>query len=94
MTDNLTTLEIVRGRLANGRTIADSDVHKLVAEIDRLREMNERLMAAVWMVGNMDTEHDKRAWWATFDPLWKEVAQEPRVQEWADRAALRETGHD
>jgi hypothetical protein len=66
----------------------------LLAERDRLREMNERLMAAVWMVGNMDTEHDKRAWWATFDPLWKEVAQEPRVQEWADRAFLKETGRD
>jgi hypothetical protein len=63
-------------------------------EIERLRVMNERLMAAVWMVGNMDTDHDKRAWWATFDPLWKEVAQEPRVQEWADRAALKEAGHE
>lgn len=34
----MTTLEIVRGRLANGLTISDSDVHKLVAEIDRLRQ--------------------------------------------------------
>ena len=34
----LDTVEIVRQRLADGRTIADSDVHKLVAEIDRLRE--------------------------------------------------------
>jgi hypothetical protein len=63
-------------------------------ERNRLRVMNERLMAAVWMVGNMDTDHDKCAWWATFDPLWKEVAQEPRVQEWADRAALGETEHE
>ena len=38
MSDKLTALEIVRGRLANGLTIADSDVRKLVAEIDRLRE--------------------------------------------------------
>jgi uncharacterized protein (UPF0335 family) len=30
-------LEIVRRRLADGRTIADSDVHRLVREIDRLR---------------------------------------------------------
>jgi hypothetical protein len=37
MSDKLTTLEIVRGRLANGLTIADSDIHKLVAEIERLR---------------------------------------------------------
>jgi hypothetical protein len=34
----LDTVEIVRQRLADGRTIADSDVHKLVAEIDRLRK--------------------------------------------------------
>jgi hypothetical protein len=34
----LDTVEIVRQRLADGRTIADSDVHKLVAEIDRLKE--------------------------------------------------------
>ncbi len=44
MSDKLTTLEIVRGRLANGRTIADSDVHKLVAEIDRLRAGLLRVM--------------------------------------------------
>lgn len=38
MTDKSeTTVEIVRQRLADGRTIADSDVHKLVVEIDRLR---------------------------------------------------------
>ena len=74
---------------------ATADVLERAAdEIERLREMNKRLMAAVWMVGNMDTDHDKCAWWATFDPLWKEVAQEPRVQEWADRAALKEMGHE
>lgn len=32
-----TTVDIVRQRLADGRTIADSDVHKLVHEIDDLR---------------------------------------------------------
>jgi hypothetical protein len=79
-----------------GRKCAQLEVRaeQAEAERDRLRAMNERLMAAVWMVGNMDTEHDKRAWWATFDPLWEEVAQEPRVQEWADRAALGETEHE
>ena len=46
MTDKLTTLEIVRGRLANGRTIADSDVHKLVVEIDRLRRAWLRVIQA------------------------------------------------
>ncbi len=34
----LDTVEIVRWRLADGRTIADSDVHKLVAKIDQLKE--------------------------------------------------------
>jgi hypothetical protein len=73
---------------------AADELGLVIEERNRLRVMNERLMAAVWMVGNMDTDHDKRAWWATFDPLWKEVAQEPRVQEWADRAALKEIGHE
>jgi hypothetical protein len=36
------TLAIVRRRLADGRTIADSDVHKLVAQIDQLKaELSE-----------------------------------------------------
>ena len=33
----LNTVEIVRKRLADGRTITDGDVHRLVAEIDHLR---------------------------------------------------------
>lgn len=49
------------------------------------RDFVERLKAAVWMVGNMDTPQDKAAWWATFEPLWREVAQDPRVQDYADR---------
>lgn len=49
----------------------------------------ERLKAAVWMVGNMDTEQDKAAWWATFGPLWEEIGQDPRVQDWADREAAK-----
>ena len=32
----MTTVEVVRRRLADGRTIADRDVRELVAEIDRL----------------------------------------------------------
>lgn len=31
------TTELVRMRLADGRTIADADVHQLIAEIDRLK---------------------------------------------------------
>lgn len=41
--ETLDTVEIVRRRLADGRTIADSDVHMLVAEIDRLRKTLEVL---------------------------------------------------
>jgi hypothetical protein len=32
------TLTLVRWRLAEGRTIADSDVHKLVAQIEQLKD--------------------------------------------------------
>lgn len=41
--ETLDTVEIVRRRLANGRAIADADVHRLVAEIDRLRKTLEVL---------------------------------------------------
>jgi hypothetical protein len=41
------TVEIVRRRLADGRTIADSDVHRLVAEVDRLRASNASLRASL-----------------------------------------------
>lgn len=37
MSETLDTVQIVRRRLADGRTIADADVNRLVAEIDRLR---------------------------------------------------------
>jgi hypothetical protein len=37
-------------------------------------EFVNKLMAAVWMVGNMDTEQDKAAWWRTFGSVWQEVA--------------------
>jgi hypothetical protein len=48
----------------------------------------DRLKAAVFMVGNMDTPEDKAAWWATFGPLWEEVAAEgPEVQRYADTMA-------
>jgi hypothetical protein len=56
------------------------------AEITQELDFTKRLMAAVWMVGNMDTEQDKAAWWANFEPLWNEVAQDPHVQEYADAA--------
>jgi hypothetical protein len=55
MSDKLTTLEIVRGRLANGRTIADSDVHKLVAEIDRLRAALTNCLSFLRATGEGDT---------------------------------------
>ncbi|MGG5810985.1 hypothetical protein [Falsiroseomonas sp. CW058] len=37
------TVEIVRQRLADGRTIADIDVHRLVEEIDGLRKALTRV---------------------------------------------------
>lgn len=48
--------------------------------LDEIRQ----LRAAVWMVGNMDTDEDKAAWWRTFDPVWKEVAEHYGVQAQAD----------
>lgn len=47
-----------------------------------------RLRAAVWMVGNMDTDQDRAAWWSTFDPVWKEVAENHGVQAQADADAM------
>jgi hypothetical protein len=29
---------------------------------------------AVWLVGNMDTEEDKAAWWKDFEDLWQQAA--------------------
>lgn len=40
------TTERVRRRLADGRVIADIDVHRLVAEIDRLRREKRFLFQA------------------------------------------------
>jgi hypothetical protein len=108
MSDKLTTLEIVRGRLANGRTIADSDVHKLVAEIDRLREQVllleatgaeaadaiERLQAAVqWFIDNDETNQGDEPMPEFGGQSWNEINAY-----WVDglnraRAALKETGH-
>jgi hypothetical protein len=44
----------------------------------------QRLKAAVWMVGNMDTPDDKAAWWLTFGDLFKEIAADPQAQKYAD----------
>jgi molybdenum-dependent DNA-binding transcriptional regulator ModE len=57
----LDTVEIVRGRLADGRTIADSDVHKLVAEIDRLRKALERAADTLSDASLLDAWADARA---------------------------------
>lgn len=44
--------------------------------MDEIRQ----LRAAVWMVGNMNTEHDRAAWWRTFGALWAQVAQHHGAQ--------------
>lgn len=48
------TVDVVRRRLADGRTIADADVHALVAEIDRLRAALTRLRDCDWTIGRGD----------------------------------------
>lgn len=46
----------------------------------------QKLVAAVWMVGNMDTDEDKRQWWHNFGELWQHIADnEPEAQAYADR---------
>lgn len=54
-------------------------------------QLMDELLAAVWMVGNMDTDEDKRAWWRTFGLTWERVAHEhgEHAQEVADRMALQ-----
>lgn len=49
----------------------------------------QRLKAAVWMVGNMDTDEDKAAWWRDYGDLFKEVSGDPDVQRYADEMAHR-----
>lgn len=51
--------------------------------------LEQRLKAAVWMVGNMDTPEDKAAWWEDFGELWNEVAADPDVQKYADEMFRR-----
>ena len=49
--------------------------------------LEQCLMAAVFMVGNMDTEEDKARWWKSYGKLWQIVASTPNVQEWANTVA-------
>lgn len=46
-----------------------------MSDLDRdLKAMTlpaDHLAYAVWMVGNMDTVHDKRAWWRDHTQLWE-----------------------
>lgn len=55
MVETPDAVEIVRRRLADGRTIADYDVQHLVAEIDQLRqdlaEMQDELDTARRLLG-------------------------------------------
>ncbi len=53
-------------------------------EVDEIRQ----LRAAVWMVGNMDTDQDKAAWWRTFGALWNQVAQAHGEQAQQDADAM------
>lgn len=57
--------------------------------MDELR----RLRAAVWMVGNMDTDQDRAAWWNTFDAVWQEVAANHGAEAQAD-ADIMSAGTD
>ncbi len=95
MSDKLTTLEIVRGRLANGRTIADSDVHKLVAEIDWLRE--QVLLLEATGAEAADVIDRLRAALTKIATSSKQLPGQMFVafaREVVTREALKETGHE
>jgi hypothetical protein len=52
----------------------------------------QKLIAAVWMVGNIDTDEDRRSWWNTFGPLWQSISDnEPEAQIWADQMFAHST---
>lgn len=53
-------------------------------DMDEIRQ----LRAAVWMVGNMDTEHDRAAWWRTFGALREQVSREHGEQAQQDADAM------
>ena len=50
------------------------DLRAVLAALSRLEEENAKLAKAVFMVGNMDTEHDKAAWWADHQADWERAA--------------------
>jgi hypothetical protein len=43
-----------------------------------------RLKAAVWLVGNMDTEEDRARWWVLFGELWREVSSDPKMPQYVE----------
>jgi hypothetical protein len=67
------TLTIVRWRLANGRTIADSDVHKLVAQIDQLKaELSEAIERGNdWCDQAKKARAERDELQSSFDLRWK-----------------------
>lgn len=60
MSDKPSTLEIVRARLKDGRSIADSDVHHLVAQIDYLRGSLEEVIFVI--EDYLNYQHDGDPW--------------------------------
>lgn len=58
-----------------------ADLRWSLSELSRLREQvatltreRDEFARAVFMVGNMDTEEDKAAWWRDFATLWDDAA--------------------
>ncbi|MGR3177279.1 MAG: hypothetical protein ACUZ8E_04415 [Candidatus Anammoxibacter sp.] len=47
----------------------------------------QRLEAAFWMVGNMDTPENKKAWWDDFGPYWNDFFDNPHSREQAQRVS-------
>jgi hypothetical protein len=90
------TLEVVRWRLAEGRTIADSDVHKLVAQIDQLKsglsEAIERGNDWCDQAKKARAERDRLR--QALERATDTLSDASLLDAWTDaRTALKETGH-
>lgn len=81
--DRLMTERASKEDLEAAQKAVDVAYKAYVAGIGELT-FEQQLMAAVWMVGNMDTEIDKKQWWHDFDSVWKKVSENPDVQEYAN----------
>jgi crotonobetainyl-CoA:carnitine CoA-transferase CaiB-like acyl-CoA transferase len=91
------TLTIVRRRLADGRTIADSYVRALVAQIDQLKvELIEAIERGNdWCDQAQKARAERDRLRQALERATDTLSDASLLDAWADaRAALKETGHE